>query len=419
MQAVILAAGKSSRFWPLNSKNKSLIKIMGKPLIWWTIEGLKRAGIKEAIVVEGSNEDIKTELKNYRFGNIKIKYSIQKRPLGMGNALWQARDLLKNRFFVLDFARIDIDEIIKNQKTESGITLFGQKTQNPELFGIFRFKTNRILEIVEKPNRGKEPSDIKAVGVYLLHRDFFDIYQKVKKHQYDFEEALSVYMKKNDVKLVLLDRKEEQTPSLKYPWHLFKIRKYLMDRFLKKKISKTAKIGKNVILEGKIYIGKNVKIFENTVIKGPCYIGDNSIIGNNVLIREYVSLEDNALIGANAEITRCIFQNNVHMHSGFLGDSILGKSCRIGAGIITANVRLDRGEIESVVKGKKIGTGLKSLGVIMGRDTHLGTNVNLMPGVSVGLNVNVGPCTIVDKNIEDNATFYTKFTKFTKIKKDN
>ena len=48
-QAVILAAGESSRFWPLNQRHKSLIKIMGRPLIWYTIEGLKKAGIKEIL----------------------------------------------------------------------------------------------------------------------------------------------------------------------------------------------------------------------------------------------------------------------------------------------------------------------------------------------------------------------------------
>ena len=47
MQAVILTAGESSRFWPLNQRHKSLIKIMGRPLIWYTIEGLKKSGIKK------------------------------------------------------------------------------------------------------------------------------------------------------------------------------------------------------------------------------------------------------------------------------------------------------------------------------------------------------------------------------------
>ena len=64
MQAVILAAGQSSRFWPLNQRHKSLIKIMGKPLIWYTIQGLKKAGIKETIIIQSPGKDIEEKLKN-------------------------------------------------------------------------------------------------------------------------------------------------------------------------------------------------------------------------------------------------------------------------------------------------------------------------------------------------------------------
>ncbi|MCK4473913.1 NTP transferase domain-containing protein [Candidatus Parcubacteria bacterium] len=406
-QAIILAAGESSRFWPLNQKNKSLLKIMGKPLIWYTLNSLKKAGIKEIIIIQGPKKDIERELKNYEFQNLELKYVIQREPKGMGNALWQVKDLLKNRFLLLDVARVDIDEIMKSSKAilrgvpnfvrSSQTILFGQKTNNPELFGMLRLKGDRVLEIIEKPKKGKEPTDIKAVGVYLLEPSFFEIYKKVKKRQYDFEDALSEYMKKNDVRVVMLNKSEKDTPCLKYSWHLFEMERYLMDRFLKSKIEKTAQIAKNVIIKGKVYIGKNTRIFENAVIVGPCYIGDNCTIGNNSLIREYVDIEDKTMVGANVEIARCIFQENVHTHSGFFGDSIFGKGCRIGAGAITANVRIDREEIKD--------TGLRSLGVIIGENTKIGINISLMPGILIGSNCLIYPGSIVSKNIKDNTTF--------------
>ena len=395
MQAVILAAGQSSRFWPLNQQHKSLIKLINKPIIWHTISELKKAGIKDIIIIQSVNKDIERGLKDYKIQGVKLKYVIQQEAKGMGNALWQARDLLKTQFLVLNTERIDIKNIVKLIKKRK-VLLFGQKTDNPEIFGIARLKGNRILEIVEKPEKGKEPSDIKVMGVYLLEPGFFKVYQKVKKHSYDFEDALSEYMKKNDMRIEILNKNESF--SLKYPWHLFGVEKYLMDNFLKPKIEKSAKIAKNVVIKGKVYIGKNVRIFENAVIKGPCFIGDNSIIGNNVLIREYVDLENNALIGANAEITRSIFQEDVHIHSGFFGDSILGKGCRIGAGAITANVRIDRENVKTLVKGKKVGTGLKSLGTIMGENVKAGINISLMPGVLIGPNAVIPPGFVVQKN---------------------
>jgi len=418
-QTVILAAGESSRFWPLNQRHKSLIKIMGRPLIWYTIEGLRKVGIKDIIIVQRPKRDIEEELNNYKFPDSKIRYVIQRKPEGMGNALWQAKNLIESKFFVLNAERVDGGEIIEKSKIrnqKSKVALVGQHTNNPQLFGIMRIKDGRILEIVEKPKKGKEPSNVRVVGVYLLPPDFFENYQKVKKEKYDFEETLSNYMKKNEVKLAFLWKSEKEIPPLKYPWHLFLVEKYLMDKYLDSKISKSARIGKNAIIEGKVYIAENVKIFENAVIKGPCYIADGCVIGNNSLIREYVNLENDVLIGANAEVKNCIFEEDIHIHSGYFGDSIFGSGCKLGAGAITANIKINRDEIKSVIKEEKIKTGLNSLGCIMGENTKTGIRCSFMPGVLIGSNCNIGPNSIVFKNIEDNLTFYTR-QSFKKLKR--
>jgi len=422
MQAVILAAGQSSRFWPLNQKHKSLIKIMGRPLIWYTIQGLKKTGIKEIIIIQSFEQDIEKELKDYKFQNLKIKYVIQKQPKGMGNALWQLKNLLKDGFFLIHAHHFDVDAFAKlilekQRKTEAKMVLLGEKVAQPWRHGIIALDNkvkDRVVKIVEQPEKGKEPSDIGLKGIYLLPKNFFKYYKKVKKHQYDFEDTLQLYMESNDTRIVLA---EKNVLSLKFPWEMFEIVNYLMDKFLKSKIEKSVKLGKNVIIKGDVYIGKNVKIFENAVIKGPCYIGDNCVIGNNVLVREYVNLENNALIGANAEITRTIFQEDVHCHSGFFGDSIFGKNCRIGAGTITANVRIDRKNIRTIAQKKKIDTGLKSLGVITGENTKIGINCSFMPGVLIGSNCLIGPSTVVRKNVPDNTTFYTKFEEIIKENK--
>jgi len=419
MQAVILAAGDSSRFWPLNNRHKSLIKMMGLPLIYYTTEGLRKVGIKDVIMVQKPTREIERELKNINLG-VNIRYITQAKPKGMGDAVFRAKNFLKEPFFVLNgdvFNSGDILKIIikKFKKTKAKAVLAGQKTKNPQIFGMMKLKGDRILEIVEKPKKGKEPSNIKAVGIYLLKPEFFDTYQKVKRHQYDFEEALSLYMKKNETKLALMDVVEEESPGfLKYPWHLFDARKYLFDKILQGKIEKSAKIAKDVKIQGKVYIGKNTKIFEGAVIKGPCYIGPNCVIGNNSLIREYVNLEEGVLIGAFAEVTRSIFQKQATTHSGFFGDSIFGQDVRLAAGCITANVRIDRGEIKSSVKGEKIGTGLNSLGCIIGENTRSGIRCSFMPGVFVGSNSMIGPCSLVSENVPNETLFYTQFKNIKK-----
>ncbi len=411
MQAVILAGGQSSRFWPLNNEHKSLMKIMGRPLIWYAIKGLNNAKIKEIIIVQSKNKAIEKELKQYKLSG--IKYIVQRKPTGTGDAILKTKRLIKGQFLVLNAERLDVEYYVepilkkfKQLKEKNGLILVAGKTNTPWLFGILKVKKDRVIDLIEKPKLGKEPSNLKIVGVYFLPKEFLSYLEKVPSHPHSLENALLVYAKEKDERIVMVNR---DTLALKFPWHIFDSNRFLINRFLKPKISKKAKIAKSVKIEGKVFIGDNTIVFENAVIKGPCYIGKNCIIGNNAIVREYVNLEDNVLIGGNAEVVRSIFQEGSSVHSGFFADSIFDKNCKVGAGTITANLRLDRGNIKSVVKGEKIDTGLKSFGTIIGQNTKIGIRVSLMPGVLIGSNVLIGPNSLVRKNIKNNTLFYSEF----------
>jgi len=420
MQAIILAAGESSRFWPLSEgKHKSLIKVMGKFLIEWTIEAIKRAGVKDIIIIQLPNSNLEKYLGDGSLFGVKLSYVIQEEAKGMGNAVMKAESLIKDsHFFVLNPYIFNADDFLKlmSEKQKSAnadLVLLGTKTDKPWKYGILDMKGDKALSIVEKPTAGKQPSDnIKAVGIYLLPKDFFGYYKRVKEHSYAYEDTLALCMKEQNVRVVIT---EKATPTLKYPWDLFRVNKMIMDNFLKKReINESAKIAKNVIIEGPVVIEENVTIFENAVIKGPCYIGKGCKISNNALIRDYTNLEDGILIGANAEVVRSIFEARSHIHSGYLGDSIIGEDARIGAGIITANVKMDRQEIRPEVKDKKIETKLTSLGAIIGSGAHFGIGVKTMPGIMIGSRSVIGPGSTVMKNIPSDSIFYNKFEEVIK-----
>ncbi len=388
MQAVILAAGESSRFWPLNYQQKDLFKMMGKPLICHTIEGLKKAGIKDIIVIQGPQKNIEAEFKNYDLG-ISIKYIVQPEPKGMGDAIMKAQELVSGPFFVMAGHKVNAGDYIKKMKEKKEeVVLLGSKTNQPWLYGILEIEGDKVRDLIEKPEKGKEPSDIRLSSLYLLPPSFFEYHKKAPEDHYSFEKTLSFYIKEEKAGVFVA---EEDSISLKYPWHLFSIAKYLLEKNLGRE---------------KVYIGKNVKIFKGAVINGPCYIGDNCVVGNNTLIRGYTNLEEGSMAGALSEVARCIFQKNVHVHSGYFGDSIFGENCRVGAGTVTGNIRLDREEIKE--------TGLNSLGAIVGKETKIGINCSLMPGILIGSHCVVGPGSVVFENIESNKTFCTKFNNETK-----
>jgi len=418
LQAVILAAGESSRFWPLNSKHKSLLKIMGKPLIWYTIEGLRKVGVKNIVIIQGPNRDIEKELKKLPLEAVNINYTVQPQTNGMSGAMVAAKPHISGQFFVVFAHSVDCQEVCakmleKSQQTGAKMVLVGQETSTPWLYGIARLEDDKVLEVIEKPAEGREPSSIKLNGIYLFEDKYFDYLQKALgtvNFNQEFEVAISKYAAENDSRIVILN-KNYKSISLKYPWHLFKAQGYLFDKFLtKKQIAKTAQIAKNAIIEGNVVIGDNAKVYEGAVIKGPCYIGDNSVIGNNSIVRDYCDLEDSTVVGALCEVTRTIFQPDVHVHSGYIGDSILDSGVRCGAGAITTNVRIDRGEISAMVKKEKDGvktlaevnTGLKSLGIIIGQNSKIGARTTFMPGRFIGKNCQVGPAEVPMRNIEDN-----------------
>lgn len=418
MQAVILAAGESSRFWPLNARHKSLIKICGKTIIQYTIENLVELGIDEVIIVQNKKRDVEEELKRSSLVKLiekdKIKFVEQESQLGMGNALFSAKHIIKKEnFFVLNPDRIDckefIPEMIKKSK-KAKCVVAGSVTKEPWLYGIMNLDSDRVLSLVEKPRESS--SNIKAIGIYLLPYEYFDEYEKIKRHHYDFEDTLQVLIKKYDVRAVV---KEQETISLKYPWHLFEFSRVILDSIFendfnkrkkekrkgKRAIDSSAILAKCSHIEGNVFIGRNTKVYENATIRGPCYIGDNCIIGNNVLIREYCVIENNCVIGANSEITRSILQENVSIHSGFVGDSIIGRNTSIGAGIITANKRLDRKEIYAIVKDEKVNTKLNSLGAIIGENVKIGIRASIMPGTMIGNNVIIGPNSLLKGVVKD------------------
>jgi len=412
MQALILAAGESSRFYPFNDSHKSLVKVLGKPIIEHTLLAIKNAGITDVIIVIGKGNSIKDQVEKIDSRGLKIQYVIQEEASGMGDALLLAENYIKDEFFLLHAYRVDFLEskkILENKRKEKNeIVLLARKIKNLSesgKLGILKIENNKVIEVVEKPLSGEEPSDLAVVGTYLLNKLFIDTLRKTSKEHYSFEKAISQYAHKESVGFAITDG---NNLSLKYPWDLLLFKSYLLSN-LKKYISPTASVASSAQLIGEVYVDEHAKIMENVVIKGPCFIGRNVFIGNNVILRNEVDVEENSVIGANMEIKNTLLMENSKTHSGFIGDSVVGKNCRIGAGFCTANVRLDRATVKVTIKGQKIDTGFKNLGVMVGEGTRIGLKSSAMPGVIVGKNVIIGSGTNIMGNVEDNVKYYTKF----------
>ena len=401
-----MAAGESSRFWPLNQKHKTLIKVRGKPLIAYLVKDIRKAGIKDIIIVQSPKRDIERELKDK-----SLKYAVQKKPTGTGDALLAAEKLIKEeQFFLFNAHDSDAKNYIeslssKAKKGKSKLIILASKTKTPWLYGILKMKGDRVLEIIEKPKPGKEPSDLKSDNLFLFPKDFLLYLKKVPSHPFSLIYGLNLYAKEKPVEVVINRKK---SLSLKFPWSIFPILEAKL-KDLKVFKHKPVIIGKNVVISGKVFIGKNTKIGAGTVIEGPCYIGENCELGSLNVLRGPLDLENGVKTGAFMEIKHSIIQESTHFHSGYVGDSIIGPNCRFGAGFITANRRFDRKNIFSTVRDKEIDTGLACFGTVISRNTAVGINVGIMPGVFVGSNCLIGPGSVIFENVPDNSKVITKF----------
>ena len=413
MKAVVLAAGESSRFWPFNQKHKSLFQIMGRPLIWYTLGGLRRAGIREAIVVQGPEKLIEKELKNHK-QSLKISYAVQAEPKSTGDAFWQARDFVKGPFLGIGAHKADcqshIKELIKkSQKFPQKIILLGVKTTRPEDFGILKVIGNKVFEIAENPEKGKEPSGIKSTEAYIFPKDFFNYYERVSQREQNLIDAINLYIKEKGAEYVLL---KGESLSLKYPWDLFQFSQSFFENL---KTNIRGRVEKNCRLSGKIIIEKGSIIKSGAYLEGPVYIGKDCYIGPNCYIRGFTIIEDNCRVGNGVEIKNSIIGKNTKIpHLSFVGDSIIGSDCNLAAGTITANLRFDKKNIKSAVKGRLIDTQRDKVGCIMGQGTQTGINVSLMPGVIIGSNCKIGPNSLVIGNVEDDSVFYTQQAEIVK-----
>ena len=135
-----------------------------------------------------------------------------------------------------------------------------------------------------------------------------------------------------------------------------------------------------------IVVGEETVIAPGALIEGPAWIGSGVTIRTGAYVRGGTWIGDGAVVGANTEVKRSILLPRAKApHLSYVGDSILGSGVNLGAGTVLSNFRHDGGEVVILgPEGKKIPTGRRKLGAILGEGVATGCNTVLHPGVVMG-----------------------------------
>jgi bifunctional UDP-N-acetylglucosamine pyrophosphorylase/glucosamine-1-phosphate N-acetyltransferase len=400
--AVLLAGGEGKRIWPITT-GKSVIRLFGKTIIEHILESLRIAGVTNAIIV--TNPEDALVVHSLEIPGMTLEIVLQGHPAGMADALLAAKDVIGSSPCLIMSAVDVVDDVLYEgllkEMDDHDALVVGKRVPAHFPGGYLTVKNDRLVDIVEKPPVGQEPSDLVNLVFHYFPdpTEFFKIIVSTRSTNDDvYEKALSSYAAHHTVRVVAYNGPWQ---TIKYPWHVLNAMHMLLERIEAYK-GKDVVIKEDVIIEGPVYIEDGVKIFENTKIVGPCYIGKNTIIGNNCIIRgSHIGAD--SVVGFNSDITRSYIGDNCWFHSNYVGDSVLEEHISMGSGAVLANLRLDDGEIFSVIQGKKNPTDRNKLGAMIGKGVRIGVNASIMPGVKIGRGSFIGSGVVLDRDLPEDS----------------
>ena len=393
MKAWILSAGEGTRMRPLTANlPKPLLPVAGKPFLAHTIEALRDAGVSDMTVLIGWQGRRVREYFGHGDGfGVRVDYEEQNERLGTAHATGLARTHVNG-----DFLSVNGDVVI-SAKAVRGLLEYHAKVKapvmavaevdNPASFGVVELKEDRVVGLEEKPKAPK--SNLINAGVYVFSPGIFGLIDKTPKSprgEYEITDTIRLLMAGQDVYAYRLP---DPWIDVGRPWDLLAANAILM-RGLKGRIE--GEVDKNATLSGEVLVEAGAEVLSGAHIKGPAIIGRESEVGPNCYIRPATTVGRKCKVGNGCEVKNSILMDGTHVpHQNYVGDSILGERCNLGAGTKIANLRLDDENVKVPWRGQLLDTGLRKLGAIIGDDVKTGINASIDVGTIIGEGTFIGP----------------------------
>ena len=411
MKAVVLAAGRGERLWPLTEEiPKPLLPLANKSVLERTLEALVNADVRQIILVVGfGSEKIRDGLGKGEAIGAELKYVGQQTAKGTADALGTCSNELKgeDRFLVIygdDYYEASVPRVfLTKARQNEGITIGTANVQDASRFGKIQSKRGLVIEIQEKASSA-EPGQVNA-GIYLMDQSIFSAINRTKRSvrgEFELTDA---------VRILIREGKRVYTHSLgsrkwlgmSYPWDTLEANQWILES--EKSISKGT-VEKGVHVSGSIVLEEGSVVKAGSYLEGPIHVGKRCHVGPNSYLRPYSSLGDDVKVGAGCEVKNSIVMRNTKIpHLSYIGDSVIGEDCSFGAGTITANLRFDEAAVKTKVRGALVNSGRKKLGAIIGDSVKTGVNVSIFPGVKIGRGAWIGPGAIIDRDVPSNSRY--------------
>jgi glucose-1-phosphate thymidylyltransferase len=215
VKGIILAGGLGKRLYPLTKiTNKHLLPIYNKPMIYYPIETLVDAGIKDILIVTGgthAGEFLRLLGNGHQFGLKHINYTYQEGEGGIADALKLAEHFADNNKIIVILGDNIIEKSIKKQvesfeNQKRGARILLKKVNDPQRFGVANIKNGKVLSIEEKPKTPK--SNYIVTGIYMYDSKVFEITRTLKpsgRGELEITDVNNAYIKKGELTYSILD----------------------------------------------------------------------------------------------------------------------------------------------------------------------------------------------------------------------
>ncbi len=401
MKAVILAAGEGTRMRPLTANlPKPLLPVAGKPFLRHTLEAVRDAGVREVTVLIGWQGHRIREL----FGKgdvlgLSIAYEEQAERLGTAHAIGRLRDHVDGAFLSINGDVVVSGEalrrLVAHHAKARGPVMAVAEVEDPRPFGVVEMDDGLIVGLEEKPRAPR--SKLINAGIYVFEPDIFPLIDRTPKSsrgEYEITDTLHSLIEARHLHGFRLPG---DWIDVGRPWDLLRANAALLKE-LKGTVHGTVEPGADLV--GEVLVEEGARVRKGAVIEGPTIVGPGADVGPNCYIRPATSLGHKVKVGSACEVKNSILMDGTHVpHQNYVGDSILGERCNLGAGTKVANLRLDEENVRVIWRGTEIDTGLRKLGVIMGDDVKVGINASIDAGAIIGEGSFLGPGARVRGNV--------------------
>ncbi len=302
MKAIIPVAGAGTKLRPLTyTQPKPLIPIAGKPIISHILDSLIAEGVNDFVFIIGYMGDKIKDYLDAVYPSISKSYALQSQRLGLGHALWTAREAYDDAeeiVIVLGDTIVDLD--LKSFLASNCSVLGVRKVDDPRQFGVVELdEQGMIKRLVEKPSIPK--SNLAIAGIYKIK----EVPQLIQGLQYNIDKEIKTHdeFQLTDGLMSLLKSGVCMNVMEVDQWYDCGQKDILLETNAKK-------------LEG--VEQAFAKMYPDAILIPPVSIGEGCQI-------------EHSIIGPNVSVGV-----NTHIHNSIISDSIIGEYCRL------ANVSLDK-----------------------------------------------------------------------------